>query len=273
MRQDFFLFNFEDPALIRKMLISIVILLTAIGSVMVFSASFYQKGVNGDAFFFLRRHLLWIPIAALTGIVVYQFNYKILARWYLVLFFITIVLLALVLIPGVGMMFNNSRRWLPVGSLQFQPSELAKVTAMIFVAGFLSHDMKRLQLFWRGFVPLSLGLALMFGLVLAEPDFGTAMFILGLAGFLVILSGMRKLYILASIFMFAPVIGCYVTMRWEMISNRLLGFLEPEKVYQVRQSLLALGSGGWFGQGLGAGKQKLKYFLEPCWWRHWISIV
>jgi cell division protein FtsW len=102
-----------------------------------------------------------------------------------------------------------------------------------------------------------------FGLVLVEPDFGTSMFILALAFFVLLLSGVRKLYLIASAAIFAPIIAGFVYWRWEMIQARLLGFLEPDKVYQVKHSLTALGSGGVWGLGLGASAEKLQFLPEP----------
>ncbi|MBI4583324.1 MAG: putative lipid II flippase FtsW [Planctomycetes bacterium] len=245
------------------LLVSIVIALVTLGIVMVFSASYYQRGVEGDAFFFLKRHLLWVPIALLTGMLVYQFDYRELARWHWLLLLATLALLVLVLIPGVGLNLNKSRRWLPLGSLQFQPSELAKLTAMVFIAGFFSRDFSRLKRFWAGYLPATGGLLACFLLILVEPDFGTAMFVLGLSIILLFISGLRKLYLLGSVFLFSPLIAAFLCWRWEMVQHRLLGFLDPEKVHQVRHSILALGSGGWFGTGLGAGTQKLQYLPEP----------
>jgi cell division protein FtsW len=253
----------EESSIFGKLLISLVVLLTAIGTVMVFSASFYEDGVDGNAFLYLRRHLLWIPLAALAAMVACQFNYRLLARWYPWLYIATVALLALVWVPNVGILANKSYRWVRIGSLQFQPSELAKLTAMAFVAGFLSSDPRRLASFRRGFLPLVGGILALFGLILAEPDLGTAMFVLGLAGFLTVLSGMRKRYLLLSALVFAPIVAGYVYVRWDMIEHRLLGFLDYSKVYQVKHSILGLGSGGWLGLGLGAGKQKLHYLPEP----------
>lgn len=246
-----------------QIVISCVVLLLALGTVMVFSASFYQHGVNGDVFFYLRRQLLWIPIAVLSCLVTYHFDYRTLARYYPWVVLVTVILLALVFVPGIGLDRNYSKRWLRIGSLQFQPSELAKLTVILLIAGFFSRDPGRLLRFGRGYLPVIGLLMLIVGLIVIEPDMGTPMFILGLAGILLVVAGVRKVYLLSSIVLFAPILTMGAIMRWETIQTRVLAFLNPDEVYQVRHSLLALGSGGVFGKGLGAGHQKLKFLPEP----------
>ena len=246
-----------------QILISCAILLVAFGTVMIFSASFYQHGVDGDVFFYLRRQLLWIPIALLSCLVAYHFDYRILARAYPWIVLITIILLALVFVPGIGLDRNFSKRWIRLDSLQFQPSELAKFAAIVFIAGFFSRDPGRLLRFWRGYLPVVGALFVVVSLIVVEPDFGTPMFILALTGILLLVAGVRKIFVLSTVVVFAPVFVLGLVVRWETIQSRVLGFLDPEKVYQVRHSLLALGSGGVFGKGLGAGHQKLKFLPEP----------
>src|SRR4029453_8373009 len=117
--------------------------------------------------------------------------------------------------------------------------------------------------FWKGFVVVAASVLPVFALILVEPDFGTAMFTLGLAFFLLVLAGTRLIYLFASVFVFVPPIAAFVYLRWDKIQPRLLGFLDPEKVYQVKHSLTALGSGGLWGLGLGASGQKLQFLPEP----------
>ncbi len=246
-----------------KLLLSTVCLLAALGTIFIFSASFYQKGVEGDAFFFIRRQLMWLPLAILAGMVTYHLDYRHFAKKHHWVLIATLILLAVVVIPGVGKNWNQSRRWLPVGPFQFQPSELAKLASLIFIAGFFSQKPERLHQFIKGFLPAVGMIALMVLLILAEPDLGTAVFILGLSGLLFLIAGVKRRYLIFSACFFAPVIGIAAFLRWGMVQHRLLGFLEPEKVFQVKHSLYALGNGGAFGQGLGAGSQKLKFLPEP----------
>jgi len=250
-----------DP---RDAFVTATFLLVTIGTVMVFSASTFRWSLNGDAYFFLRRQLAWLPIAILGCLLVRNLDYRLCRRHYWEPLVVSILLLAIVLIPQVGRDVNQSRRWLPLGAgLQFQPSELGKLAVILFVAGFMAGDPERRRRFFRGFLVVALSVFPVFALVLVEPDFGTAMFILGLGFFVLLLSGIRTVYLLGSALLFAPVIALFVHLRWEQIHSRLLGFLDPESVYQVRHSLIALGSGGWWGVGLGASGQKLHFLPEP----------
>lgn len=243
----------------RDVLLTSVFLLTALGVVLVFSASAFHRLAQGDPYYFLRRQLAWLIIASIGGVFCYQLDYRVLRAFHVHLYVVVVVLLALVLVPGIGIEVNAARRWLPLGG---QPSELAKLVMMVFVASFLANDPTRGRRFWKGFVPLMVCIFFVFALVLVEPDFGTSVFIVVLAFSLVLLGGMRWRYLAAIVVLFAPLVAFFVHWRWTQIHARFLGFLEPEKVYQVRHSLIALGSGGWTGRGLGAGAQKLQFLPE-----------
>ncbi len=244
-------------------LLSCVILLLTIGTVMVASASFFHRSVEGDPYFFLRRQVLWLPIAILSGVLAARLDHRVLARGYWPFLLAAGGLLGLVFVPGVGLELNGARRWIHAGSMQFQPSELAKLAAVVFIAGFLANDPDRGRLFWKGFVPLAGGVFFLVGLILVEPDFGTAMFTFLLSGSLMMIAGMRKRFALLSGLLAVPPVAAFMVWRWEQIRPRLLGFVEPERIYQVKQSLIALGAGGLDGSGLGAGAQKLKFLPEP----------
>jgi cell division protein FtsW len=244
-------------------LTSAVILLLTIGTVMVFSASFFHRSVGGDPYFFIRRQLVWLPIGILAAALAARLDYRLLASRYAWILAATILLLALVFVPGIGLSFNGARRWIDLRSFQFQPSELAKLSAAVFVAGFLSNDPDRARSFWRGYVPICLGAFLLIGLILIEPDFGTAMFVFLVLGALLMIAGMRKRFILLSILLAVPPVAAFMTWRWEQIQPRLMAFLDPERIYQVKQSLLGFGRGGLLGLGLGEGGMKLKFLPEP----------
>jgi len=238
-----------------------VFLLVAIGSVMVFSASAFHWSVGGDSTFFLRRQLAWIPIALLACWFFRSLDYRILCKrhWYPLA--VSMVLLALVLLAGREV--NASRRWLHFGALQFQPSELAKIAVVIFTAGFLSNDPSRAGSFLRGFLPVCGALLPVFALILVEPDLGTALFVLVLGLAILLVAGAKLIYFGACLVIFAPLLALFIHLRWETVRTRVLGFLDPEKIYQVKHSLTALGSGGVSGLGLGAGGQKLSFLPEP----------
>jgi cell division protein FtsW len=207
--------------------------------------------------------VLWVATSAVVMLLFYQIDYRLYARFSWVILGSTVVLLSLVLIPGIGIEVNQSRRWLPIGGgIRFQPSEIAKLAVLLFTAAFLANDPIRTRKFWTGFLPLAVVVLVIFGLTLLEPDLGTSAFILCLAGALLLLGGVRIWYLLGSVFVFAPILAGFVFVRWEMVQNRMQGLLNPESLHQLRHSLRALGSGGWDGLGLGAGMQKLRYLPE-----------
>jgi cell division protein FtsW len=231
---------------------------------MVFSASSFHWASEGDPYVFLRKHLLWLPLAFIGWILASRIDPSLLRRYYWQPLVVAGILLAVVLIPHVGRDVNASRRWLPLGGgLQIQPSELAKLAVVLFVAGFMVADPRRARSFLGGFAVVCAAVFPVFLLVLAEPDFGTSVFILGLAFFVLYFSGARIWYFLGSGLLFLPVIAGFVYYRWEQVRVRLLGFLEPETIYQVKHSLTALGSGGIWGLGLGGSTQKLRFLPEP----------
>lgn len=246
----------------QELLLSSVVLLLALGTIMVFSAgAFYHRAP--DSFFLLRRQLLWLPIAVCVGVFFSLVDYRLYRRYYPYVLALGISLLVLVLVPGVGRLVNNSRRWLPLGGFfQFQPSEFAKLAAVIFVAGFLSVRPERTRSFVGGFVPVAAGVLALFGLILAEPDLGSSVFVLALGVALALIAGMRLVYLLGNLLVVVPILAAYTYVHWDTVSTRLRGMVEPEGQYQTMQSLIALGSGHWFGVGLGAGAQKLRYLPE-----------
>ncbi|HLU47717.1 MAG TPA: putative lipid II flippase FtsW, partial [Planctomycetota bacterium] len=254
------------PALrAEDVLLASVTFLLAISTVMIYSAGAFYHHLDGDSFHFLKRQILWLPIAILVGILFSSIDYRHYRRYYPWILALSVLLLALVLVPAVGRVVNNSRRWLSLGPrLQFQPSELAKLATVLFVSGFLANQPERSRRFLTGFLPLCLAVFLVFGLIILEPDLGSSVFVLGLAVGLMLIAGVRLWYLLPGVFAIAPVLAFYVHDHWETVERRLLGFLRPEdpEQHQVYHSLIALGSGSWFGVGLGGSTEKLRYLPE-----------
>ena len=247
----------------KETLLSSVFLLLALSAVMVFSASAFHYLITQDSSFFLKRQMMWIGISAAICYVTYLSDYRILRKYYRLALIVTLALLFLVLVPGIGIRVNQSSRWLPLGGgIRFQPSEVAKITVLLFIAGYICEDPGRTTKFLKGFLPAVTGIGLLWGLILLEPDLGTSTFILGLGIILMVIGGMRWLYFAPPLVVFTSLLAIFSYFRWDMIVHRFQGVLSPEGLHQLRHSLRALGSGGTTGLGLGAGMQKLRYLPE-----------
>lgn len=244
-----------------------VLVLLGIGIVMVYSSSSIKADQYfHDSYHFLKRQVVWAAVGTFTMMALLKFDYwnwKLLAK---PIFLVNLALLFLVLIPGIGMKINEARRWIGFGFAQLQPSEIMKLSFVIFLAYWLSRAPEGVRDFWHGLVPKMALLGLVFGLIMAEPDMGTSIAISGTVVVMLFVSG-AKLRHLAGLGASAmPLLGLLIWIapyRW----RRLTSFLNPEadpqfSGYQIIQSLYALGSGGLFGVGLGRSRQKFFYLPE-----------
>ena len=241
--------------------IALVLAIVLLGLVMVTSASVsIAAREGGDPFLFLERQLVLTLVGAACAALMFCVRTELLARAGVPLLVLAVLLLIAVLIPGVGHEVNGSRRWLRVGSFNFQVSELARVLVLIYLASYAVRREAEL----RGtLVGLAKPLAVLMGvgaLLLAEPDFGAAT-VLFAAGFGVLfLAGARLRYVLAMTAVAATTFALLaVTSGYRM--RRLLAFLDPwadpyNSGFQLTQSLIAIGRGEWFGVGLGESVQK-----------------
>ncbi len=245
----------------------VVLFLLTLGIIMVFSSSYvYAQTRYGDGAHFLKNQLVWALLGVAVMVTVMKIDYNNFKRWAIPIFGAAIFLLVLVLIPGVGITIKGSTRWLGVGSLTFQPSEVAKLSMVIFMAKFLSGQKNRIKQFFRGFVPPLLVVGLVCGLILAQPDLGTAVTIAGTAYFMILAAGARKTHLIT-----LALVGVGMILLAAIVEpyrmERLTAFLNPwadplDTGFQTIQSLYAVGSGGLLGMGLGQGRQKFLYLPE-----------
>ncbi len=240
-------------------------ILLMFGIVMVYSSSaIYASQDYGDSLFFLKRHLLALIIGFIFGFFVMSLDCEHIKAHSKKIIFFAILLLILVLMPGIGKIAGGARRWIDLGQFSFQPSEIAKIASLIYIASFINRKENKIKDFFNGFLPPLLILGLVMFLVLLEPDLGTALTI-GIIGLLILfISGARLQHLLLTIFLSIPFLY-YLIFSVPYRKKRLLAFLNPwldEKGagFQIIQSFLALGSGGLFGVGLGQSRQKL-FFL------------
>ncbi len=241
--------------------------LVAIGIVMVFSASSaIAYAQYHDTTYYLKRQLVMLVIGSILAYGAYRIDYTKLKRISPALLGITFVLLVLTLVPHIGFQTGGARRWLGVGALSFQPSEVAKLAIVLFIAAKLSAIDDGVRSLQRGVVPLLLVAALIAFPILFEPDMGTASLVIFTTMGMMLCAGMRvEHFIIVGLVMLpaaALTVGSSAYKR-----ARVLAFLNPWKDpqntgFHIVQSLLALGSGGLFGVGLGASRQKFFYLPE-----------
>ncbi|MEW6662257.1 MAG: putative lipid II flippase FtsW [Bacillota bacterium] len=246
-------------------LILTILLLLSVGIVMVFSASAYSAMLEkGDRFHYLKRQVLWtlvgLPVMAFVMNVDY-FRVKRFAGLFLVF-----SLVLLLLVPFMGIAKYGATRSLGFGAVTFQPSELVKPIVVMFMAKSLSDNQAYLHQLFKGLAPQLAVLAIVAGLIMAQPDLGTTVAVAGTSFVMFIAAGVRLAHLLP-----LGLVGlggaALLVVSEEYRMRRILAFLAPEKDptgagFQIIQSLIALGSGGVFGMGLGEGRQKLLYIPE-----------
>ncbi len=249
-----------------RMLCGAALTLTAFGVVMVFSAgAAFAAKTYGDWTFFLKREAIYGIIGLVGFAFALRTDYSFYRKIAYPLLLLTLFLLGAVLL--VGPRIGGAVRWFRLGPLSFQPSELAKFALVLYLAMLLARKAEQVKEFSVGFLPPLLMTGLFLGLLLLQPDLGTAVIMGVTALALLFVAGTRTSYILLAVLLAAPVgWKVFITSTpWRM--RRLLAFLNPwqfrrEGGYQLYESLISVGSGGLFGQGLGQGRQKLFFLPE-----------
>jgi cell division protein FtsW len=248
-------------------LFAVALVLLSTGVVMVYSASAIVAADRfHDPYFFLKRQVFWAALGCGALWVALRTDYRRLEPLVLPLLVLAALLLVLVLVPGLGVSVNGSRRWLRLGPLSFQPAELAKLALVLYLAAFLARRREALVESWRGLVPpLTVG-GILAGLVLLQPDLGNALTLLVLTVGLLFLAGARTTW-LAVLAVPALTLAALAVWMAPYRMRRVFAFLDPWQDprgsgFQIIQSWLAFGSGGLFGRGIGESKQKLFYLPE-----------
>lgn len=255
-----------------QVLVCLVVALLALGLVMVYSASVAlpdnPKFARYQPTHFLSRHVLSIVIATLAALVVIQIPVAVWERFAPWLFAFSLLLMVLVLIPAIGKGVNGARRWIPIGVMNFQPSELAKLAMALYAAGYMVRKMEVKEDFLQAVLPMAVSVAVVGLLLLAQPDMGAFLVIATIAMGILFLGGVNgRMFLLIS----AVLVGAFVLMitlsDWRR--ERIFAYLNPwdekytlGKAYQLSHSLIAFGRGELFGQGLGGSVEKLHYLPE-----------
>ncbi len=244
--------------------------LLMLGLVMVYSASIAiaegSKFTRHQASFFLLRHSVFVSVGLISAVVAYQLPMRFWQAYSAWLFMAGFLLLILVLIPHVGRSVNGSQRWISLGIINLQPSELMKLFAVLYAADYTARKLSLMSSLVRGFLPLA-GVMLLVGfLLLREPDFGAFVVITCIAMGILFLGGLN-----ARVFgaLLVVLLVGFVILIWSSPypRERIFGFMDPwqdafGKGYQLSHALIAFGRGEWLGVGLGASVEKLFYLPE-----------
>jgi len=249
---------------VRSSVFVIVMLLVAVGIVMIYSASaIYSYSNTGDSLYYLKRHLAYLVIGFFMMLLAMSVRLSAIRSFARPLLGISIALLALVLLPHIGREISGAQRWFRIGAFNFQPSELAKIAIILYMADVIARKGDLMRSFFLGYLPAMVVLGAVVGLILLEPDLGTAVTISVIAFILLFSGGSRGVHILS--FVLASIPALYVLIfSAPYRRRRIMAFLNPWADrrgvgFQIIQSFVALGSGGLVGVGLGQSRQKLFY--------------
>lgn len=240
------------------------------GLVMVYSASIAiaegSRFTSHQPGYFLMRHGIFLGIGLIAAAAAFQLPLSFWQKYAPHLFVIGVVLLALVLIPGIGRDVNGARRWLPLGVANLQPSELMKLFVVLYAADYTVRKMPVMHDLKQAFVPMAVAMVFVGGLLLKEPDFGAFVVIISIAVGILFLGGLRaRLFAILFVVLLAAFAFLIVVSPYRR--DRIFGFMDPwadafGRGYQLSHSLIAFGRGELFGVGLGASVEKLFYLPE-----------
>ena len=241
--------------------------LISVGLIAIASASIeYSDFHFGNPWHHTQRHAAYLTLAITLGALAYMAPASALQRfspWFL---FLAVGLLILVMIPGIGREVNGAQRWLPLGLITLQPSELAKLSVLLYAAGYLVRQEEAVRHHWSGLAKLIAILSVVASLLLVEPDFGATVIIVGVVVGMTFLAGARLVYVLAMVAA-AAIVLAFLVLSAPYRMKRLTAYQDPwadpfGSGFQLVQSLIAFGQGEWFGVGLGNSVQKLFYLPE-----------
>lgn len=244
------------------MVLSVAAILV-LGIVMLFSTSAFAQDAHGDPFYFVKRQSMWLGIGIVACVAGAMLDYHFWKKTCWFWFALAAILLALCFVPHIGLKINGSRRWLGVGSVRFQPSDLAKLSTVIVLAWWFEKYEAVSNQFLKGFVYPAAIVGVPLLLIMRETDMGTGALLGGTMLIVMFVAGTGLQY-LAPVPITAICGILYMGAHMKGRSERLLAFMQPEKYadgafYQQAQALIAFGSGGIEGLGLGNGRQKMNY--------------
>jgi cell division protein FtsW len=273
-------FSTKPTSPINKTLLWIFVALIIFGTLMVFDASVYKANETfHDSFYFLKQHILWVGIGLCGGVVAYFLKLKLIYK--LSGFILIVTILALLLLLIIGRDVNGAARWFAIGAMRIQPAEIAKLAVIIYLSSILSKDKIKSQdpkiqknNFIKKIIIFGVIIVIVLGLIIAEPDMGTAIVIAITSFLLFYISGEDRIHLIGS-WIVAGVMGLvggiatiFESYRIERIKTffHLLingDVANPTKEgYQIQQILIGIGSSGFFGKGFGQSRQRFGYLVE-----------
>ncbi len=259
------------PALDIELIVTAGILML-LGMVMVYSVTIGMPDSPRFAAYkpwhFLVRHAFAMVVGVAAGALVFSVPTTVWQRWAMVLFLVGLFLLLIVLIPGVGKSVYGARRWIPLGVLNLQPSELMKIFVVLYAADFVVRKQTYMHSLTKGFLPLAVAIGVVGGLLLLEPDLGAFIVMVAIAMGLLFIGGINIVWFAGLSSILAVVFGLIIWLSpWRR--ERMFAYLDPfdennvvGKGYQLAQSLMAFGRGEFTGVGLGGSIGKLHYLPE-----------
>lgn len=253
----------------------IIIILLSLGIVMVLSASAPSAiAESGNSYSYVIKQLKAAIFGIILMLIISKIDYRIYKKFYKAIYWISVLILLLVLIPGLGLSSNGATRWIDLKFIQFQPSELTKIGLIVFYAGYLADHKSELKSFWKGFIkPLIYILPPIAILYFVQNHLSASVVIGAVTCVMMIMAGCRLLYfviagLIGALVMTVGIIALQATGKGGFRIKRIMSFMDPwadatEVGWQAVQGLYAIGSGGLFGVGLGESKQKYLYIPEP----------
>ncbi|HWX20028.1 MAG TPA: putative lipid II flippase FtsW [Candidatus Binatia bacterium] len=247
--------------LVITILVFCIAALLALGMVMLYSSSMAQVGAH-----YLTMQLVWGLLGVAVCVAATLLDYRQLKKVWWLLLGASILMLVLVLVPHIGVVRGRARRWFSFGGVSFQPSELAKLALLIGLAWYGEHFQRQMPFLKRGMVIPGAVIGLVVGLIFVEPDVGNALLLATVSGVVLLTAGIRLRYFLPPVLAGVLAVGLFIyhnPMRSERVYSWLhLEETKQDKGLQAYQAMVALGSGGLTGKGLGDGRQKLGFVPE-----------
>jgi cell division protein FtsW len=259
----------NNPKKPDTILLSAVIALLVFGLMMIASAGVVLSKVKfGDDYFFFKHQLFWGIIPGLILLfIVQRIDYQKWRKFAMPFFFIALIALVLVFIPGIGSQLQGASRWIMFGPISFQPTEMMKLAIIFYLALWIESRGDKVKKFSEGLIPFIFIIGVVSFLVIKQPDMGTLGLILLVAVTMFFIGGVPVKYLLG--LLFSGALLSYILVKIEPYRmNRILTFMNPELdprgiSYQINQALIAVSTGGIFGLGIGHSRQKFNYLPEP----------